>query len=549
MGIYVIWPAFFTNVTDSYRLSRAGRLRADLGGLYFNGVFAIVLACTYFITGYAPLVWAVLLVHFEMAQQLVPTYKFDGYFILTDIAGVPDLFTSVAPVLRSLIPGRPADPRIAALKRGPRIAITTWVLMVIPLLGLQLAFLVFLGPRLLRQLIASVRDHAHTLVSQFDAGHLAAGLVTFIGLVLLLLPAVGLTLALTSAVRRLIAVTAAALRRRGRNVPHCRPFVGRAVTAGLIAGALALCILLAGEGSSTSATGRSCPQCSRAFGSGRARHSARSHRRSAPPAERGAAGADQPGLSPAGADGRPRRALVGERGIAGPVGGGPGRSRQPAGCPLPHTGHAPSARRLVAAAVRRPATADLPQRFAEPCRQPAHAHPDGPHRSDFRAHRAGRLFGPAEHALTDTAGADPQCRGSVGRPVPVAPGRTAAECRTLCRELVVNRRRTSSLAGALASIATFAACQPAASTCSVSLTATSTPAATHLVLRATAKPHTPVVTVTQIGKARIRRVLVTNAAGTAATSYDIPRRAGRQVVTVTASAGGSGSTVTTTLVL
>ena len=35
-GMYIVFPAFFTNVTDSYRLNRAGRLRTDLGGLYFN---------------------------------------------------------------------------------------------------------------------------------------------------------------------------------------------------------------------------------------------------------------------------------------------------------------------------------------------------------------------------------------------------------------------------------------------------------------------------------------------------------------------------------
>jgi putative peptide zinc metalloprotease protein len=33
VGIYLVWPSFFTNVTDSYRLSRGGRLRTDLGGL------------------------------------------------------------------------------------------------------------------------------------------------------------------------------------------------------------------------------------------------------------------------------------------------------------------------------------------------------------------------------------------------------------------------------------------------------------------------------------------------------------------------------------
>src|SRR4029077_19590062 len=47
VGIYMVWPAFFTNVTDSYRLSRAGRLRTDLGGLYFNLIFMLALAGIY----------------------------------------------------------------------------------------------------------------------------------------------------------------------------------------------------------------------------------------------------------------------------------------------------------------------------------------------------------------------------------------------------------------------------------------------------------------------------------------------------------------------
>ena len=50
VGIYLVWPSFFTNVTDSYRLSRAGRLRTDLGGLYFNAVFMLALAGLYVAT-------------------------------------------------------------------------------------------------------------------------------------------------------------------------------------------------------------------------------------------------------------------------------------------------------------------------------------------------------------------------------------------------------------------------------------------------------------------------------------------------------------------
>ena len=42
-GLYLVWPAFYTDVTDAYRLDRRGRLRTDLGGLYFNAIFALAM--------------------------------------------------------------------------------------------------------------------------------------------------------------------------------------------------------------------------------------------------------------------------------------------------------------------------------------------------------------------------------------------------------------------------------------------------------------------------------------------------------------------------
>ena len=55
MGFYVVWPAFFTNVTDAYRLGRAGRVRTDLGGVYFNAIFVLALTAVYLTTGFAVL--------------------------------------------------------------------------------------------------------------------------------------------------------------------------------------------------------------------------------------------------------------------------------------------------------------------------------------------------------------------------------------------------------------------------------------------------------------------------------------------------------------
>jgi putative peptide zinc metalloprotease protein len=203
MGIYVVWPAFYTNVTDSYRLTKAGRVRTDLGGVYFNAVFALALAGAYVASGFTPLLWAILIVHIELIEQLIPTFRFDGYFILGDLAGVPDLFSVMLPVVRSLRPGRPADPRVQAMKRGARLAITAWVLLAIPVLVLELAVLIYAGPQLYSAVLHSTSQHIHQLVDQFGQAQVLSGLLTVLELFLLFLPLVGLAYVLQLTCRRL----------------------------------------------------------------------------------------------------------------------------------------------------------------------------------------------------------------------------------------------------------------------------------------------------------------------------------------------------------
>ena len=194
MGLYVLWPALFTNVTDSYRLGRAGRIRTDLGGVYFNAVFAVVLAGAYQRTGYLPLAAAVLLVQLELAQQLLPSLRLDGYFILTDLVGVPDLFRQIGPVLRSLVPGQRPDPRVGVLRRASRVALTAWVAVIVPLLGGELVLILLGIPRLATAFARSMTAQAGAMTAQFGRGEVAAGLVSVISVVLLIIPAAGIVL-------------------------------------------------------------------------------------------------------------------------------------------------------------------------------------------------------------------------------------------------------------------------------------------------------------------------------------------------------------------
>jgi len=171
-GLYLVWPSFFTNVTDSYRLSRAGRLRTDLGGLYFNLIFMLVLAACYAATSAEILLLVIAVTHLEMLEQLLPFVRFDGYFILSDLVGVPDLFARVGPVLRGCLSRwqRDRDPRATGLRRGTRIVITVWVLCVIPVLTLTLGYLLLHLPEVNRALWQSASHAAH-LAAGALAGH------------------------------------------------------------------------------------------------------------------------------------------------------------------------------------------------------------------------------------------------------------------------------------------------------------------------------------------------------------------------------------------
>jgi putative peptide zinc metalloprotease protein len=147
-GIYIVWPAFYTDVTDAYRLSRGGRLRTDLGGVYFNGVFVLAIGAAYFVTGFEPLLVLVIIQHLQILQQFLPFLRLDGYYILSDLTGVPDMFARLKPTLKSAVPGQETDERVEVLKPWVRVVTTAWVLLLIPVLLFVFGLLIFNAPRM-----------------------------------------------------------------------------------------------------------------------------------------------------------------------------------------------------------------------------------------------------------------------------------------------------------------------------------------------------------------------------------------------------------------
>ncbi len=219
VAVYVVYPAFFTDVTDSYRLGRAGRVRTDLGGVYFNALSIIALALVYAETGAPAVLLAIVFVHVEMLQQLLPIGRLDGYFIVADLVGIPDLFSRIGPILLSLVPGRPQHPKVVELRRSARVVVTVWVLTVVPVMALLLGVMLWSTPSLTRQTLASLVMQADALRTAASTGDVAGLALAALSLVLLPLPLLGLTWLVVGSLRRLVGLVVRRSRRRTTPAP------------------------------------------------------------------------------------------------------------------------------------------------------------------------------------------------------------------------------------------------------------------------------------------------------------------------------------------
>ncbi|MDQ0922194.1 putative peptide zinc metalloprotease protein [Pseudarthrobacter sp. W1I19] len=229
-GLYLIWPAFFTDVTDSYRLGRGGRLRTDLGGLYFNAIVAVAIMALWWATGFDALLLVVVTQILQMVRQLLPLVRFDGYHILADATGVPDLFQRIKPVLLGLLPWRWGRPENKVLKPWARAVVTLWVLVTVPLLIFSLAMMVVSLPRLLATAWGSGAKQQAMLNQSLSDGDLAGAAVRALAIAAVALPTVGMLYILFRLLRQL--VTGLWQKTRGR-------FVQRTAAMGAVAALLA----------------------------------------------------------------------------------------------------------------------------------------------------------------------------------------------------------------------------------------------------------------------------------------------------------------------
>jgi putative peptide zinc metalloprotease protein len=201
-GVYLVWPAFYTDVTDTYRLGRRGRVRTDLGGLYFNAIVAVVITGLWWWLHYDALLLVVATQILQMLRQLAPMVRFDGYHVLADLTGVPDLYSRIKPTLLGLLPWRWRDPHARMLKPWARIVVTVWVMVVVPLLLCTLAGAILALPRLLGSAWSALGKQQDVLSAAWADGDMIQATARVLAIIAILIPVAGVIYMLARIVRR-----------------------------------------------------------------------------------------------------------------------------------------------------------------------------------------------------------------------------------------------------------------------------------------------------------------------------------------------------------
>jgi putative peptide zinc metalloprotease protein len=203
-GIYVVWPAFYNDVTDAYRLSKAGKVRTDLGGIYFNLIFTLAVGGAYALTSFEPLLVVVLMQHLLIVYQFMPFLRLDGYYVISDLTGVPDLFGRVKPTLRSLVPWKETEEPVRELKPWVRLIVTLWVMTMVPLMLYLFLMMVISAPRVLATGFDSFMTQLDELARARAEGRDIAVASGGLQMAMLVLPAVGMAVTTSRMAKRTV---------------------------------------------------------------------------------------------------------------------------------------------------------------------------------------------------------------------------------------------------------------------------------------------------------------------------------------------------------
>jgi putative peptide zinc metalloprotease protein len=172
---YLIYPAFYSDVSSAWQLRRWQRVVVDVGGAYFQLVFAAVYGLGFLVSRWEPFELAALMILYAATISLNPVFKFDGYWVLADSLGVTNLSQQPGRLLKHFaarlrnrptrpLPWSPRLTRVLAAYCG--VTVTVWALFTVRLLP-TLVYMLRIYPDQVAQLVRDLGSGARAAEDAF----------------------------------------------------------------------------------------------------------------------------------------------------------------------------------------------------------------------------------------------------------------------------------------------------------------------------------------------------------------------------------------------
>jgi putative peptide zinc metalloprotease protein len=133
-------------VSETWKLKRKERIVVNMAGVYFQLIMLIPFFLLYFVTDNSIIKWFLLTVNIGLLVTLNPFFKFDGYWIVSDLLGVSNLRQKSRDLLLHFI-GKVLKrqtgkaPYLQRIKNKERIALIVYTVIVNLFFGFYFFFL------------------------------------------------------------------------------------------------------------------------------------------------------------------------------------------------------------------------------------------------------------------------------------------------------------------------------------------------------------------------------------------------------------------------
>lgn len=133
-GLYIYYPVLYTDVSEAWKLSRYRRALIDVGGVYFQSVFQLLLLSLFFINGSPVLIYFFLFNDLIMFRTMNPFLRMDGYWLVADLFGIFNLREQSTKLIKHYVlklfgSARPTQTPLEKLQPRTRFALAVYSLL------------------------------------------------------------------------------------------------------------------------------------------------------------------------------------------------------------------------------------------------------------------------------------------------------------------------------------------------------------------------------------------------------------------------------------